>query len=742
MDKLDQWMNKALNEDGDKSQKPSEKKFQHNSQQKKKADFAKRDNRNTHGARFHRKNPGARATGQNPVANPANSGANGTAPQRPHGAKPTSKPHKRSNEGQQSTNPHAKRSNEGQQSTNPHAKRSNEGQQSAKPHKRSNEGQQSTKPHKRSNKGQQQKSQVPVSSKVKKPVSKLPKSPKGKPTQILKGKLKIIPLGGLNEVGKNMMAFEYEQDIIIVDMGLEFPSDDLLGIDYVIPDVSYLEENKNRIRAVVLTHGHLDHIGGIPYILPKLGFPPVYGTRLTLGLVEKRLEEFKLTKMASLRTFKDEESIKFGTFKVTPFSVAHSIPDAVGLDIDTPIGKIIHTGDFKFDEEPVGGQKKTNVPYLQKLGSQNVLALFSDSTNSVKDGHTMSETEVGRTLEKLIRGTESRLIIASFSSLIGRLQQIVNFARTNNRKVFVSGRSLQNNMEIASKLGYMKAPPNFIQDIKKYNKKMPDNEVLILTTGSQGETVSALARIANKDHPHIQIKKNDRIILSSSPIIGNEKAIFSVVNNLCKQGAEVIHNKISDVHTSGHGYRDELKQMIDLVKPKFFLPVHGEYFMRQAHAMLAKDECGIPEENIIMLQNGDVLLGERGRVYKSVETVETKYILIDGRGEGQQDSMVLRDREIMSQNGALTVLVHINKKTKKLTKTPDIISRGFVYMHETKEITEEIAEIAGEAYRRIHQKHPGADRKDIKKYIKQTVDKYTNNKLERRPLLVPLIIES
>jgi ribonuclease J len=568
------------------------------------------------------------------------------------------------------------------------------------------------------------------------------KAPAKPPSPILRGKLKIIPLGGLDEVGKNMMALEYEDDIIIIDMGLEFPSDDMLGIDYVIPDTTYLEENKKRIRAVILTHGHLDHIGGIPYILPKLNFPPVYGTKLTLGLVQKRIEEFKQEKMTQLREINPDQPLKLGKFLLKFFRVAHSIPDAIGMIIDTPIGKIVHTGDFKFDDSPAGNQKVADIEKIKALGSQNVLALFSDSTNSLKPGHTMSESEVGKTLEDLIKNTKGRLIIASFSSLIGRIQQILNYAEKHNRKVFISGRSLLTNIDIAMKLGYLKCKPGNIQDIKKYKDKMSDSETLILTTGSQGESVSALTRIANQDHSKIKIKKGDTIVLSSSPIIGNERAICSVVNNLCKLGATVIHNQIKDVHTSGHGYREELKQMIRMVKPKYLLPVHGEYFMRQEHARLAQQHCDIPRENTILLQNGDVLIAEKDKVSVSPEKVDTKYILIDGSGEGQIGSQVQIDRQIMSQNGSLVVLVHINRKTKKLKKTPDVVSRGFIYMHETEEIAREIAEVAGGAYKRIHDKIPNAKRQEIKKYIKQTVDKYTRVKLERRPLIVPLIIEN
>lgn len=580
----------------------------------------------------------------------------------------------------------------------------------------------------------------PNQQKVHKPLPKMDLNRKAIKAEILKGKLKIIPFGGLNEVGKNMMALEYENDIMIIDMGFEFPGEDMLGIDYVIPDVTYLEDNKDRIRGVVITHGHLDHIGGIPYVLPKLGFPPVYGTKLTIGLISKKIVEFKLEKMTKLFNIDPDKPLKLGVFLCNFFRVNHSIPDAVGVVVDTPAGKIVHTGDFKFDENPAGNQKRADIHKLKALGHQNVLALFSDSTNALKPGHTMSEEQVGKTIEEIIKKETGRLIIASFSSLIGRIQQILNYAKKYNRKVFVSGRSMNDNINIASKLGYLNIPKGLVQDIRKY-KDVPDNETLILTTGSQGESVSALTRIANNDHQHIKVKKGDKIILSSSPIIGNERAIASVINNLCMLGAQVIHNQIMDVHTSGHARQEELKMMIRMVQPKYFVPIHGEYFMRQGHAVLATEQCGIPEERTIMMKNGEILIAADGIVTKSKETVETKYILIDGSGEGRPDSQVLVEREIMSQNGALIVVINVSKKTKKIMGDPGIVSRGFMYMHESEEIAKEISKVAEEAYRKIQSKNPNAPRKDIKKYVLQSVDKLTRDKLERRPLIIPLIVE-
>jgi len=565
-------------------------------------------------------------------------------------------------------------------------------------------------------------------------------APSKKPRNILRNTVKIIPLGGLDEVGKNMMALEYENDIIIIDMGFEFPSDDLLGIDYVIPDVSYLEENKDRIRGVVITHGHLDHIGGVPYILPKLDYPPIYSLPLTLGLISKRGEEFKQGKLMKLHSVKPGEKIRLGNFTCNFFRVAHSIPDATGVCIDTPVGRIVHTGDFKFDETPARNMQKVDVSKIAEIGKQGVLALLCESTNALKPGHSMSEKDVGHALEDVIGNIKGRIIISSFSSQIGRIQQIFDAAVKANRKIFVGGRSMITNIKIAAKLGYLKFPNGLIQELKKY-KKEHDHETLILTTGSQGEAVAALSRMARQEHAHIKVKKGDTIVLSSSPIPGNEQAINTVINKLTILGADVIHNQMADIHTSGHGKQEELSRMIDLIKPKYLIPVHGEFYMRKGLAKLAQENCNIPEQNIIMLENGDVLLVEKGNVKKSKEKIETKYILIDGRGEGTLDSQVQVDREIMSRNGALIILVHISKRTKKLRKIPDVVSRGFIYRNESDEIIQEISKIAGDAYKKIHEKNPGAKRRDVKQYIKQTIDKYTHREIERRPLIIPLIIE-
>ncbi len=568
-----------------------------------------------------------------------------------------------------------------------------------------------------------------------------PKATPKAPQLTNKGKLRIIPIGGLNEVGKNMTAIEYEDDIVIIDVGLEFPSEEMLGIDYVIPDVTYLEDNKKRIRGILITHGHLDHIGGLPYVLPRLDFPPVYGTKLTMGLVKKRVDEFKQEKLAKLNVIDPDKPLKLGQFLCEFFRVVHSIPDCVGITLTTPVGKVVHTGDFKFDDTPARNINKADIHKMEALGKQNVLALLCESTNSLKPGHSMSEQEVGEVLDGLVKDTKGRLVVASFSSQIGRLQQIFDAAVRHNRKVFISGRSMRENIEISAKLGYLEFPKGLLQDVKRYKDGDNDRETLILTTGSQGESISALTRMASNEHPHVKVRKGDTIILSSSPIVGNERAIATTINQLTMQGAKVIHNQMMDVHTSGHGKQDELAKMINYVKPKYLIPIHGEYYMRTGLADMAMDKCGIPEDKIIIVQNGEVITAHDGTVQKTAETVDSKYILIDGLGEGHGGSQVQVDREILSQNGALIVLLYIAKQSRRLTRDPDVVSRGFIYMHESDEITRELGQMAMDAYRKIMEKNPGAERKDIKRYVQQSLDKYTHSKLERRPLIIPLLVE-
>lgn len=551
--------------------------------------------------------------------------------------------------------------------------------------------------------------------------------------------LKIIPLGGLDEVGKNMTVIDYKGTMIIIDMGFEFPDEDMLGIDYVIPDVSWLEKHKNKIKGVLITHGHLDHTGGIPYILPRLNFPKIYATKLTIGLIEKRIEEFGIKKSKLLNTINPDETLRFGPLKVEFFRVNHSVPDGVGLIITTPEGTIVHTGDFKFDNTPAD-QIIPDYGKLAQLGQKNkVTVLFSDSTNALKSGKTVSERDIGITLDTLIRDTKGRIIIASFSSLIGRIQQILNSAKKWKKKVFVSGRSLINNIEIAERLGYLKIPKGLIHDIR-HAEKVPGKDALILTTGSQGEAVSALTRISLKSHKNIKIKKGDTVVISASPIIGNEKAINTVIDNLAKLGARVIHNKIMDVHTSGHACREDLKMMINLVRPKYFVPVHGQYHMRQAHKELAVS-MGIPEQNGMLISNGNILELKNQKLRVSKEKVDTNYILVDGLGMGDSGSCVIVERQKLAENGVIIITLKINRRNKQLIGSPNIETRGFIYMKESEEIIREINKKVKKKYSDFLKKNPKPGERNIKQYVTSVIDKYTHKKLARKPLIVPIVVE-
>lgn len=600
------------------------------------------------------------------------------------------------------------------------------------------------------------------------------------PSQKFEGKLRIIALGGLDEVGKNCMALEYikpktglistlkhigaalkpgtaspagpgtaaqgtinakdyESEILIIDLGFQFPDEDMLGVDYIIPDMSYLEDKIDRIRGIVFTHGHLDHIGGVPYIIPKLNFPPMYGTSLTMGLVEKRLEEFGLQKDAKSTVITAEDTLQLGPFNVSFFPVNHSIPDAVGVIVKTPAGNIVHTGDFKFDHTPSGSQKPADFARIATLAYQNIAALFIDSTNALKPGHTITEKRIGESLESIIKSREGRILIASFSSQIGRIQQIVDAAKKHGRSIFLSGRSLIDNIFMASKLGYLNIPAGLVHDIRKV-KKIPDHHALILTTGSQGEGSSALTRMGMEEHPAVQIKKGDTVVLSSSPIPGNERAVTSVTNNLCRLGAQIINNQIMDVHASGHAQQEDLKLMMSLVRPKYVVPVHGEYYMRYGNKELAL-QLGYDENHTVLIENGDVIEIENNEVKNKGEKVQNNYIMVDGLGVGDIGAQVIMDRQTLAENGMLIVLVPVDKDTHKLKGEVEVISRGFIYMSESEEVIKGIAEAATTAYRHIIEKRSDAKRADIKTFLRESIDKFVHQKIERHPLVVPIIVE-
>lgn len=555
------------------------------------------------------------------------------------------------------------------------------------------------------------------------------------------GVLRIIPIGGLDEVGKNTMIFEYEDSIFLVDLGFQFPEADMLGVDYVIPDINYLKDKINKIKGIVITHGHLDHIGGIPYLLNKLGNPPIYAGRLTMGLITKQLEEHGLMQSANLKVVDFvSDQLTFGKMKVSFFRVTHSIPDSCGLFIETPAGSIVHTGDFKIDLSPAGSQLPPEFAKIAGFGERNVTAMMSDSTNAMKPGYTISEKKIGHTLDNIIKDAEGRVIIASFSSQIGRIQQIIDAALKHGRKIFLSGRSLIDNALMAAEIGYLKYPQGLIADVKK-SKKHPPDKTIILTTGSQGEPIAALSRMALNEHAHVKIGKGDTVVLSSSPIPGNETAVIRVVNNLTRLGARVINNHIMDVHASGHGQQEDLKLMFSLVKPKYFIPVHGEYFMRKIHGEVMVHELGFPAQKVIMVENGDVMEMRNGELKATNEKIQTNYILVDGMGGGDIGSQVMMDRQILAENGVIVLSLHIDKQTRALKGDIKVDTRGFIYMEESQEIINGICRRAAESYTDFAKNNPGFNYEEAKLHIRESVDQFVTSKIDRQPLILPLLVD-
>ncbi len=549
--------------------------------------------------------------------------------------------------------------------------------------------------------------------------------------------LRVIPLGGLEEVGANMMAYEFGDDIIIVDCGFAFPDETTPGIDYIIPETKYLEDRKKNIRAMFITHGHMDHIGAIPYLLAKLGDPPIYTMTLSAGMIKKRLEEFNLQGRVKLNALTVDDVVPVGNFNVKFFSVNHNIPDSVGLSISTPIGQIIHTGDWKFDHTPIN-ERVTDFHKIATFGGQGVLALMSDSTNATKPGYCLSERDIGVSIERIFAEAKGRIIFASFSSLISRMQQVMDFAAKQNRKVIVTGRSMVNTLETALSLGYLKIQPKIIIKSEQASK-YPDNQILVLTTGAQGEEASQLARMSRGEHRSIKIKTGDTVVISSSPIPGNERSIVAVLDNLTRQGASVIYNKVLDIHTSGHAQQEELKLMMQLTKPKYFVPIHGEHHMLAAHSKLAQS-IGIAESNCFVLNNGSVLeFNANGAAQILNEKVESGYVFVDGLGVGDVGEVVIRDRQVMAQDGMFVIISTVDRSTGKLVNQPEILSRGFVYMKNNDEL---LREVKHEIRKMIESNGKGeANFADIRQQIRDSVGEYLFQKTQRRPMILPVIIE-
>ena len=546
-------------------------------------------------------------------------------------------------------------------------------------------------------------------------------------------KVKIIPLGGLEQIGMNMTAFEYEDSIIVVDCGMAFPSDDMLGIDLVIPDVSYLKNNIDKVKGFVITHGHEDHIGALPYVLRDVP-APVYGTKLTIGLIENKLKEHNMMKTVRRKVVKHGQSINLGCFRIEFIKTNHSIADASALAIFSPAGIIVHTGDFKIDYTPVFGEP-ADLQRFAELGKKGVLALMCDSTNAIRPGFTMSERTVGKTFDSIFaEHKNNRIIVATFASNVDRVQQIINTAYHYGRKVVVEGRSMVNVIGTASELGYINIPENTLIDIEHLKNYKKEDTVLI-TTGSQGESLAALSRMAADLHKKVSIMPGDVVILSSTPIPGNEKAVARVINELSMKGAEVINQ---DTHVSGHACQEEIKLMYSLVRPKFSIPVHGEYRHLMAQRNLAIS-MGIPKENVILMRSGDVIeIGDEG--YRVADHVQAGGILVDGLGIGDVGNIVLRDRQNLAQNGIIIVVLTLEKYSNQLLAGPDIVSRGFVYVRESEDLMEEAQRIVDEAVQGCLEKHV-SDWGKIKNIIRDSLSDFLWKKMKRNPMILPIIME-
>ena len=551
-----------------------------------------------------------------------------------------------------------------------------------------------------------------------------------------KPRLKIIPLGGLHEVGKNITVFQYDNEMIVVDCGLSFPEDDMLGVDLVIPDITYIVKNQEKLKGMVITHGHEDHIGGVPYFLKQVN-TPIYGTKLTLGLIKNKLEEHRLVASTKLNEVNPGETVKLGKhFKVEFIQSSHSIPDSVMLAIHTPVGTIVHTGDFKVDYTPMDG-KIMDFGRLAELGNKGVLALMSDSTNAERKGFTMSESTVGDVFEKLFTNCTKRIVVATFASNVHRVQQIVNCAVKYDRKIAVCGRSMINMITTARELGYIDCPDNLFIDIDMINN-YTDDKLLIITTGSQGETMSALTRMASGSHRKVKITPNDLIIISANPIPGNEKNVSKVIDSLMQIGAEVVYSALEDVHVSGHACQEEQKLILALTKPKYFIPVHGEYRHLIAHSETAK-LMGIPKENIFKLENGKILEMDKNSA-EFTGMVQSGIILVDGLGIGDVGNVVLRDRQHLSQDGLIIVVLTMNGGSGEVIAGPDVISRGFVYVRESENVMDEIKSVVRHEVHKCEEQGI-RDWATIKNSIRENLREYIFSKTKRNPMIIPIVME-
>jgi len=550
-------------------------------------------------------------------------------------------------------------------------------------------------------------------------------------------KLLIFALGGVGEIGKNMYCIQYGNDIVVVDAGLKFPEEEMLGIDVVIPDIAYLLENRDKVKAILLTHGHEDHIGGLPYVLKQLNVP-IYGTKLTLGLVENKLKEAGLLGDTKRHLINEDSVLTFGTIKASFFRTNHSIPDSVGVCLETPEGNVVHTGDFKFDHTPVNDQF-ADLQRMAEIGSRGVLALLSDSTNAERAGYTPSESNIGKEFESLFRSAKQRVVVATFASNVHRIQQVINAAAETRRKMTVIGRSMVNVVGIASELGYLNIPEGMLIEPEEVNK-LPADRVVILSTGSQGEPMSALTRMARSTHRKVDILPGDTVIIAATPIPGNEKYVGRTVDELMRLGAHVIYGpgSISGVHVSGHGSQEELKLMLNLMKPEYFIPIHGEYRMLRHHGLLG-EQVGIPKENIFLLDNGDTVEIQNGAARKGSK-IPSGNVLIDGLGVGDVGNIVLRDRKLLSQDGILVVVVTLSKQDGTILSGPDIISRGFVYVRESEGLLEEANRIVTSTLHKLMNDNVN-EWASLKTNVKDALGRFLYEQTRRRPMILPIIME-
>ncbi len=550
-------------------------------------------------------------------------------------------------------------------------------------------------------------------------------------------KLKIVPLGGLGEVGKNMTILEYEGKILIVDMGLNFPEDDSPGVDYIIPNISYLKGRKKDIMGVLFTHGHYDHIGAVPYFLNKLGNPPLYGSALTMGIIEKRQDDFPNQPKLNKIVVEDGSKIEFGPFKVEFFHQNHNIPQNLGLFIETPVGNIMHTSDFKFDETPQNGPA-TDFQRLEKFADRGVHLMLSDSTGAEIEGSSFSEKVISENMESIFKKAKGRIITATFSSLINRVQDIIELSEKYGRRVVIEGYGMRTNIEIARNLGLIKIKKGTLVD-QKESLNISDKETTIICTGAQGEERAALMRITNGQHRFFELRERDTVVFSSSVIPGNERSVQNLRDNILRQGADVYHYKMMDIHAKGHAQSEELERMIKMIKPNFLIPIHGQYSMLVKHKEIA-DKTGVPEKTLI-IENGEPVILTPEKIYQSEEKVNTKPVMVDGSGIGDVGGVVLYDRKELAESGIFVVIVVLDQKTKKLKNSPDIISRGFVYLRESQDLLAETRKKTRDIIKEASSSKKKADAEEIKKKMERKIEDFLYSKTKRRPIVLPVVIE-